>query len=199
MAEPEEKRFKSILPRCTSHRSSISRCVTLQAAVEEALCGVSSLLFHGVYKLQALASAFELDDCSLPRLALFFCHTAQKQQEEAQELLRYLSQRGGTYCSRDIQRSGCEAVCAVLPALDLLLLQLKEEVEVLVELRHMSQDSGDPQTCSMIQSHLLNPRLERLKQLGDLRSSAQRLGCTTDTTGGFGEYLFNELQERLKG
>ncbi|KAJ0029283.1 hypothetical protein NQD34_004280 [Periophthalmus magnuspinnatus] len=200
MAEPAEKRFKSSLPRCASHRSSRGRGVlTLQAAVEEALCGVSSLLFHGAYKLQAVASAFERDDLALPHLALFFHHMVQRQQEEAQELLRYLSQRGGTYCGPDIQRPDCEAVCSVLPALDLLGLHLREEVGVLVELSRMSRDHGDPQTHSMVQSLLLNPRVERLKQLGDLLSNARRLGCTMDTRGRFGEYLLDELQDELKG
>ncbi|XP_072291948.1 ferritin, heavy subunit [Eucyclogobius newberryi] len=201
MAEPAEKRLKSGLPRCACHRSSSGQArgaLALQAAVEEALCGVSSLLFHGVYKLQALASVFERDDCALPGLAWFFCHTAQRQQEEAQELLRYLSQRGGTYCGRDMQRAGCESVCGVLPALDLLGLQLSEEVGVLLELIHMSRDSGDPQTCSVLQSLLVSPRVERLKQLADLLSTARRLGCTADSTGRFGEYLLCELQEELR-
>ncbi|KAJ0069653.1 hypothetical protein NL108_011931 [Boleophthalmus pectinirostris] len=199
MAEPAEKRFKSSLPRCASHRSSRGRGVlTLQAAVEEALCGVSSLLFHGVYKLQALASAFERDDLALPRVALFFHHMAQTQQEEAQELLRYLSQRGGTYCGHDVQRPDCETVCSVLAALELLGLLLREEVGVLVELQGLFRDHADPQTWSMVQTLLLNPRVERLKQIGDLLSNARRLGCTTDTRGRFGEYLLNELQDELK-
>lgn len=202
MAEPAEKRFKSSLPWCASHR----RCsntgwgtLPLRPAVEEALCGVSGLLFHGAYRLQALACAFERDDVAFPRLALYFRHVAQRQQEEAQQLLRYLAQRGGTYCSKDLQRPGCEAVGAVLPALDLLLLQLRDEVGVLVELNELSQNSGDPQTCSVIKTLLLSPRVERLKQLGDMLTSARRLGCTNDPTGQFGEYLLSELQEELRG
>lgn len=202
MAEPAEKRFKSSLPWCLSHRSSSCTgrgALPLQPALEEALCGVSGLLFHGAYRLQALACAFERDDVAFPRLALFFRHVAQQQQEETQQLLWYLSQRGGSYCSKDIQRPGCEAVGAVLPALDLLLLQLREEVGVLMELSELSQDSGDPQTCSVVKTLLLSPRVERLKQLGDLLTSARRLGCTNDPTGQFGEYLLNELHEELKG
>lgn len=202
MAEPAEKRFKSSFPVCASHRSSSSTgrgTLFLQPAVEEALCGVSGLLFSGAYRLQALACAFERDDVAFPHLALFFRHVAQRQHEETHQLLWYLSQRGGTYCSKDIQRPGCEAVSAVLPALDLLLLQLREEVSILVELSELTRDRGDPQTCSVVKSLLLSPRLERLKQLGDMLTSARRLGCTNDPTGQFGEYLLHELQEELKG
>lgn len=202
MAEPAEKRFKSSLPWCPSHRcySSPGRgALPLLPAVEEAVCGVSGLLLHGAYRLQALAGAFERDDVAFPRLALFFRRVAQRQHEEAQQLMRYLAQRGGTYCSKDLQRPGCEAVGAVLPALDLLLQLLKDEVGVLVELSELSRDRGDPQTCSVVKSLLLSPRVERLKQLGDMLTNARRLGCTNDPTGQFGEYLLNELHEELRG
>lgn len=55
-AEPAEKRLKTGLPLCAAHRSSAGSRArhNLQAAVEEALCGVSSLLWDGAYRLQAL-------------------------------------------------------------------------------------------------------------------------------------------------
>ncbi|XP_026221734.1 ferritin, heavy subunit [Anabas testudineus] len=201
MAEPAGKRLKSSLTVCRAHRSSAGSSRArhnLQAAVEEALCGVSSLLWDGVYRLQALASVFERDDVSLRRLASFFHQEALKQQVEAEAMLGYLAERGGNYCGRDIQKPGCEAVCAVLPALELLQLQLKEEVGVLVELNHLAREHGDPNTASVVKSHFLTPRVERLKLVGDLITNARRVGCTGDQTGGFGEYILNELQEEFR-
>ncbi|KAG7219234.1 hypothetical protein INR49_019227 [Caranx melampygus] len=180
MAEPAGKRLKSSLPLCKTHRSSAgtSRArQNLPAAVEEAVCGVSSLLLDGAYRLQALE--------------------ALKQQEETEAMLGYLAERGGNYCGRDVQKPGCEAVGAVLPALDLLLLQLKEEACVLVELSQLAREQGDPHTASVMKSHFLAPRVDRIKLLGDLLTSARRAGCTSDQTGRFGEYLLNELQEEL--
>ncbi|XP_041794828.1 ferritin light chain [Chelmon rostratus] len=199
MAEPAGKRLKSSLPLCRTHRSSAgSRArLNLQAAVEEALCGVSSLLWDGAYRLQALASVFERDDVALPRVASFFHQDALKQEREAEAMLGYLAERGGSYCGKDIQKPGCEGVCAVLPALELLLLQLKEEVGVLVELNQLARNHGDPHTASVVKSRFLAPRVDRLKLLGDLMTSAGRVGCTHDQTGGFGEYILNELQEEL--
>ncbi|KAM9351619.1 ferritin light chain [Symphorus nematophorus] len=199
MCEPAGKRLKSSLPLCRAHRSSATSRAkhNLQAAVEEALCGVSSLLWDGAYRLQALASVFERDDVALPRVAAFFHQEVLKQQEEAEAMLDYLAQRGGNYCGKDIQKPGCESVCAVLPALELLLLQLKEEVSVLVELSQLARNHGDPHTASVVKSHFLTPRVDRLKLLGDLLTSARRVGCTNDQTGGLGEYILNELQEEL--
>lgn len=97
------------------------------------------------------------------------------------------------------QKPGCEAVCAVIPALELLLLQLREEVDVLVELSQLARNHGDPHTASVVKSHFLTPRVHRLKLLGDLLTNARRVGCTSDQTGGFGEYILNELQEELTG
>ncbi|XP_028440207.1 ferritin light chain isoform X2 [Perca flavescens] len=180
-AEPAGKRLKSGLPLCAAHRSSAGSRArhNLQAAVEEALCGLSSLLWDGAYRLQALE--------------------ALKQREEAEAMLGYLAERGGNYCTKDIQKPGCEAVCSVLPALELLLLQLKEEAGALVELSQLARKHGDPHTASVVKSHFLAPRVDRLKALGDLLTSARRLGCTNDQTGagGFGEYILNQLQDEL--
>ncbi|XP_039988043.1 ferritin, heavy subunit [Xiphias gladius] len=202
MAEPAGKRLKSSLPACGALRSSAGSSRAghnLPAAVEEALCGVSSLLWDGAYGLRALASAFERDDVALPRVASFFHQEALKQQDETEAMLGYLAERGGTYCGKDIQKPGCQAVRAVLPALELLLLQLKEEAGVLVELSQLAREHGDPHTAGVVRSHFLAPRLDRLKLLGDLLTSARRSGCTNDQTGGFGEYILNELQEELTG
>ncbi|TDH09787.1 hypothetical protein EPR50_G00092390 [Perca flavescens] len=200
-AEPAGKRLKSGLPLCAAHRSSAGSRArhNLQAAVEEALCGLSSLLWDGAYRLQALASVFERDDVALPRVASFFHQEALKQREEAEAMLGYLAERGGNYCTKDIQKPGCEAVCSVLPALELLLLQLKEEAGALVELSQLARKHGDPHTASVVKSHFLAPRVDRLKALGDLLTSARRLGCTNDQTGagGFGEYILNQLQDEL--
>ncbi|XP_062246653.1 ferritin light chain, oocyte isoform-like isoform X2 [Platichthys flesus] len=180
MAEPPGKKLRSSLPQCSAHPSSggSSRVrQNLPAAVEEALCGVGGLMWDRAYKLQALE--------------------ALKQQAEAEAMLGYLAERGGKYCSKDIQKPGCEAVCAVLPALELLLLQLKEEAGALVELSQLAREHGDPHTASVVKSHFLAPRVDRLKLLGDLLTSARRIGCISDQTRGFGEYILNELQEEL--
>ncbi|KAM8752235.1 ferritin light chain [Acanthopagrus schlegelii] len=200
-AEPAEKRLKTGLPLCAAHRSSAGSRArhNLQAAVEEALCGVSSLLWDGAYRLQALSSVFERDDVALPRVASFFHQEALKQQQEAEAMLGYLAERGGNYCGKDVQKPGCEAVCAVIPALELLLLQLREEADVLVELSQLARNHGDPHTASVVKSHFLTPRVDRLKLLGDLLTNARRVGCTNGQTGGFGEYILNELQEELTG
>ncbi|XP_070828911.1 ferritin light chain [Chaetodon trifascialis] len=201
MAEPAGKRLKSSLPLCRTHRSSAgSRArLNLQAAVEEALCGVSSLLTDGAYRLQALCiSAYRLCFISCrPRVASFFHQEALKQEQEAEAMLGYLAERGGSYCGKDVQKPGCDGVCAVLPALELLLLQLKEEVGVLVELNQLARNNGDPHAASVVTRHFLTLWVDRLKLLGDLLTSARRVGCTNDRTGGFGEYLLNELQEEL--
>ncbi|XP_060932433.1 ferritin light chain, oocyte isoform-like [Limanda limanda] len=200
MAEPPGKKLKSSLPQCRAHPSSEGSSRVrhnLPAAVEEALCGVGGLMWDGAYKLQALASAFERHDVALPRVAAFFHQEALKQQAEAEAMLGYLAERGGKYCGKDIKKPGCEAVCAVLPALELLLLQLKEEAGVLVELSQLAREHGDPHTASVVKSHFLAPRVDRLKLLGDLLTSARRVGCTGDQTRGFGEYILNELQEEL--
>ncbi|XP_042372527.1 ferritin light chain, oocyte isoform-like, partial [Plectropomus leopardus] len=96
-------------------------------------------------------------------------------------------------------KPGCEAVCGVLPALELLQLQLKEEVDVLVELSLLARNHGDPHAASVVKSHFLSPRVDHLKLLGDLLTSARRVGCGDDQTAGFGEYILNELQEELSG
>ncbi|XP_058501801.1 ferritin light chain, oocyte isoform-like [Solea solea] len=200
-AEPARKRLKSSLPVCGSHRSSAGSSSrarqNLSPAVEEAVCGVCSLLWNGAYRLQALASAFEREDIALPRVAAFFHKEAVKQQANIEDMLNYLAERGGQYCGKDIQRPNCEAICALLPALELLELQLKEEAVVLVDLSQLARKHEDPHTASVVKSHFLTPRVDRIKLLGDLLTSARQVGCTMDEKGGFGEYILNELQEEF--
>ncbi|KAM4601689.1 ferritin, middle subunit [Polymixia lowei] len=199
MAEPSGKRLKTNLPICKSHRAFLGSRVkqNLPAVVEECLCGVSTLLTEVSYRLEAVANIFEQDDLALPRVAAFFYRESMKEQAQAEAMLEYLAERGGQYCNRDIQRPGCEVVCVVLPALDLLLGQLKEEMAVLMELSQLARDSGDPHTASVVKNRFLGPLVPRVKLLGDLLTNARRLGCTNDRAGGFGEYLINELQEEL--
>lgn len=198
-AEPSGKRLKSNLPICKTHRTFPGSMVkqNLSAVVEESLCGVSTLLMEVAYRLEALANIFEQDDIALPRVAAFFHQESEKELAQAEAMLAYLSERGGQYCNKNIQRPGCEAVGALLPALELLLAQWKEEMAILVELSQLAREHGDPHSASVVKSRFLGPLVPRIKLLGDLLTSGRRAGCTHDHQGGFGEYLFNELQEEL--
>lgn len=46
---------------------------------------------------------FERDDVALPRVTSFFQQEALKQEEEAEAMLGYLAERGGSYCGKDVQ------------------------------------------------------------------------------------------------
>ncbi|KAL0154771.1 hypothetical protein M9458_049034, partial [Cirrhinus mrigala] len=70
-------------------------------------------------------------------------------------------------------------VCAILPAVEIMLNQWKEEMSIMLELNQLAHEYGDPHSASVI------------------KSQARRAGCTNDSTGGFGEYLIDRLQETL--
>ncbi|XP_071007507.1 ferritin, heavy subunit-like [Oncorhynchus clarkii lewisi] len=199
MAELSVKRLKTSLPICKIHRPFVGSRVkqNLPAVVEESLCGVSTMLMEVAYRLDALANIFEQDDIALPRVAAFFHEHSEQEQAQAEAMLDYLSDRGGQYCNKDIQRPGCEEVCAVIPALELMLGQWKEEMAVMVELSQLSKEHSDPHSASVVKSRFLGPLVPRVKLLGDLLTNARRVGCTIDRSGGFGEYLINQLQEEL--
>ncbi|XP_024243380.1 ferritin, heavy subunit isoform X2 [Oncorhynchus tshawytscha] len=155
------------------------------------------MLMEIAYRLDALANIFEQDDIALPRVAAFFHEHSAQEQAQAEAMLDYLSDRGGQYCNKDIQRPGCEEVCAVIPALELMLGHWKEEMAVMVELSQLSKEHSDPHSASVVKSRFLGPLVPRVKLLGDLLTNAHRVGCTIDRSGGFGEYLINQLQEEL--
>ncbi|XP_072529729.1 ferritin, heavy subunit [Salminus brasiliensis] len=199
MSEPGGKRLKSSVPVCKTHRVSVGGRAkqNLPSVVEEGLCGVSSLLMELAYRLQALAKIFEQDDMALPRVAAYFYLESTREQEQAEAMLHYLSERGGQYCNKDIQRPGTEQVCALLPALELLLGQWKEEMAIMVELSQLAREHGDPHSASVLKSHFLQPLAPKIKLLGDLLTNVRRVGCTSDGAGGFGEYLIDQLYEEL--
>ncbi|XP_051980644.1 ferritin, heavy subunit-like [Xyrauchen texanus] len=199
MSEPRIKRIKINLPLCKTHIFVVGSQAkqNLPSVVEESLCGVSTLLLEVSYKLEALAKRFEHNDLALPRMAAFFHQESVKEQERAEAMLQYLSQRGGMFCSKNIQRPGTEQVCAVLPALEIMLNQWKEELSIMVELSQLALEYGDPHTASIIKSQFLQPLVPKVKLVGDLLTNARRVGCTYDSAGGFGEYLIDQLQENL--
>ncbi|XP_012688162.2 ferritin light chain, oocyte isoform-like [Clupea harengus] len=199
MSEPSGKRLKTNLPICKTHRVFVGSKVkqNLPAVVEESLCGVSTLLMEIAYRLEALGKIFEQDNLALPRVATFFQLESQREQKQADAMLQYLNERGGQYCNKDIKRPGCEAVCGVLPALELTLTQWKEEMAIMTELSRLACEHGDPHSASVVKSRFLTPVVPKVKLLGDLLTNARRVGCTADGAGGFGEYLIDQLQEEL--
>nr|QJU71669.1 H-ferritin [Carassius cuvieri x Carassius auratus red var.] len=199
MSEPRVKRIKTCLPLCKTHISSAGSLArqNFPTVVEESLCGVSTLLIEVSYRLEALAKIFEQSDLALPRVAAYFHQESVKELERAEAMQQYLTQRGGKHCSKNIQRPGTEEVCAVLPALELVLAQWKEEMSVMVELNQLAHEYGDPHTASVIKSQFIQPLVPKVKLIGDLLTSARRVGCTGDRTGGFGEYLIDRLQDTL--
>ncbi|MCJ8735813.1 hypothetical protein PDJAM_G00251820 [Pangasius djambal] len=199
MSEPAGKRLKTNVPMCKAHRALVSSNAkqNLPAVVEEGLCGVSTSVMEFAYRLEALAKIFEQDDLPLSRVAAFFHQESMREQAQAEVMLQYLSERGGHYCNKVIQRPGTEQVCALLPALELMLGQWKEEMAIMVELCQLASEHEDPHTTSVIKSHFLSPLVPKIKLLGDLLTNARRVGCTTDGTGGFGEYLIDQLYKEL--
>lgn len=95
------------------------------------------------------------------------------------------------------QRPGCEAVCGLLPALELALAQWKEEMAIMIELCRIAREQGDPHSASVVKNRFLTPLVPKVKLLGDLLTNARRVGCTADGSAGFGEYLIDQLQEEL--
>uniref|UniRef100_A0AAY4D1Z6 Uncharacterized protein n=1 Tax=Denticeps clupeoides TaxID=299321 RepID=A0AAY4D1Z6_9TELE len=184
MSEPGGKRLRSSLPACRAHRAALGsgRRQNLPAAVEEGLCGVATFLAELAYRLEALAKIFEQDSVALPRAAAFF-----------HAMLDYLNQRGGLYCGKDIKCPGCEGTCALLPALELTLVQRKEQMAVMAELSQLAREHGDAHTAGVVRSRFLAPLAPRVKRLGDLVTNARRLGP------GWGEYLMERLQDEMGG
>ncbi|GAA6078567.1 ferritin light chain, oocyte isoform-like [Tachysurus ichikawai] len=177
MSEPVGKRLKINVPMCKAHCALVSSKTkqNFPTAVEEGLCGVSTYLMEFAYRLEALAKIFE----------------------QEYQPFQYLSECGGQYCNKVIQKPGTEQVCALLPALELMLGQWKEEMVIMVELCQLAREHEDPHTISVVKCHFLNPVVPKVKLLGDLLTNAHKVGCTYDSTGGFGEYLIDQLYKEL--
>uniref|UniRef100_A0A673FX55 Ferritin n=1 Tax=Sinocyclocheilus rhinocerous TaxID=307959 RepID=A0A673FX55_9TELE len=171
----------------TKYKMEYPKLETLQETV------VSKIIFD-------LAKIFEQSDVALPRVSAYFHQESVKELERAEAMLQYLSQRGGKYSLKGDggqreREPGTEEVCAILPALEIMLNQWKEEMSVMLELNQLAHEYGDPHTASVIKSQFIQPLVPKVKLVGDLLTSARRVGCTADSTGGFGEYLIDRLQE----
>uniref|UniRef100_UPI00398E9EEE ferritin light chain n=1 Tax=Pristiophorus japonicus TaxID=55135 RepID=UPI00398E9EEE len=201
MAEPRGKRQKTCLPICSLHQPAPGSRVKLNypPRVEEAVCGLINLFQQLAYRLQALAQIFEQDDIALPRVAGYFRKTAEEEGKNAESLIDYQKERGGYYCAKDIQKPRTESVQNIRQALELTLRQWKTVATFLEELCALSKSCMDPHTASFVKKRLLVPKIRQIKVAGDLITNANRLGCTDEGQGSFGEYLIDRLQEELDG
>lgn len=96
------------------------------------------------------------------------------------------------------QKPGCEDVCSLIPALEVMLAQWKELLSCMVELCQLAREHGDPHTASTVKGCFLAPLVPKVKELGDLLTNAKRVGCGGHKAG-FGEYLIDQLLEKLSG
>ncbi|TRY81691.1 hypothetical protein DNTS_026003 [Danionella cerebrum] len=150
MSEPSVKRVRTSLPFCRTHVASAGSPVSqsFPRAVEESLCGVSTVLMEISYRLESL-------------------------------------------------RPATEHVNALLPALEILRNQWLEEMSIMVELNHLANKQQDPHTAGVIKTQFIEPLSPKVKLVGDLLTSARKVGCTDDSMQGFAEYLIDQLDQHL--
>uniref|UniRef100_A0A8C8SMX2 Ferritin n=1 Tax=Pelusios castaneus TaxID=367368 RepID=A0A8C8SMX2_9SAUR len=200
MAEPRLKKHRGSLPACPGHRLVAGSRVrqSFPAAVEEGLCAVTSAVLELSYRLQALGEIFDQADVALPNFSKFFQHQAEEEKEVAEALLKYLQERGGHYCPRVLQRPNCQPISTVVKALEVALVQWKKVTAYFEELYALSIENTDPHSASTIKKQFIEPKIKKIKLIGDLLTNAHRLECSRDGRGNLGDYLMERLQKELK-
>ncbi|XP_042315368.1 ferritin, lower subunit-like [Sceloporus undulatus] len=204
MAEPNPKRLKSGLPFCSIHRQQQARALgklvrqNFPPAVEEGLCGITSALLEASYVFQMLGETFDQTDMAFPNVSKFFLDQAKEEREAAEALIQYQHLRGGSYCTKVIQKPPNMLINGVAPALEVALLQWKTLAGYFEELYALSIKYVDPQTASTIKKEFLRPKIMRIKLMGDLLTNAHRLRSTQDGRGDLENYLIDRLQKELK-
>ncbi|NXR14969.1 FRIL protein, partial [Semnornis frantzii] len=200
IAEPRSKRPRVTLPGCPSHRPLSGSRVrqNFPPAVEEGLCGVTGALLELAYCLQALGEYFDQSHVALPNVSKFFLHQALEERKAAEALMKYQQERGGHYCSKTIQKPNSEYAVGLVKALELAMVQWKTMVRYFEELYALSIENADPHSASTIKKQFIEPKIRKIKLMGDLLTNARRLDCSQDGRNSLGDYFMDRLQKEFR-
>lgn len=101
-------------------------------------------------------------------------------------------------CFLCFQRPNCEHISTVVKALEVALVQWKTVTGYFEELYALSIEYADPHSASTIKKQFIEPKIQKIKLMGDLLTNARRLECSHDGRGNLGDYLMERLQKELK-
>ncbi|KAL8176837.1 UNVERIFIED_CONTAM: hypothetical protein K2H54_039242 [Gekko kuhli] len=156
---------------------------------EAAVNRMVNMELYASYVYLSMASYFDRDDVALRNVAEFFRSQSREEQEHADKLLRFQSQRGGRVLLQDIKKPERDAWGTTLDAMEAALQLEKNVNQALLELHRLASDQKDPHFCDFLETHYLDEQVKAMKVLGDYITNLRRLGASQ---GGLGEYLFDK-------
>lgn len=141
------------------------------------------------YRYLMMANYFSRSDVALTGFAKYFKEASEREMDNANEFMNYVSKRGGFLEYKDIQRPD---VSRWIDGVDALAYALGIERALNQELLILCQKATtaeDPHTTHTVEDKFLAQKVKVIKELGDHLTVLEKM---KGDNYGLGEYVFNE-------
>ena len=131
-----------------------------------------------------VAFHFDKDDVSLRNFHTYFCKLSDRKKENAEKLMKFMSERGGRVQFKDIPtppnnfREPSDIMNGIMD-------HEKTMNQELLSLRNLAERHRDNHLCDFMEEHFLSPKVELLKEISDHFTNLKRVGV------GLGVYQFD--------
>jgi len=147
-----------------------------------------NIKLHSSYVYLSMAWYFDRDDVSMAGCHKFFKKCSDEEREQAEQIIKYQTQRGGRVVLQTIEKPERDAWGSAGDAMKAALEMEKNINQTFMDLHGVASKHNDPEMSNWIEDSFLHKSSELMKKLSEHITNLARVGP------GVGEFIFDHEQ-----